>query len=695
MGVKLLLSTIKRAQNYTCSEVDFWPCERGPRVLLVDFYGFLFKMRELISTLHPAGLPKNSLCELSSFDLETVSHVVSAFVVVMRFANWEVEFVKDGKSISGSWMESYARIDTWLGRERQYLNSWKNIWSCPKKRHDVLKEETSMKLLPTWVAQTVKVLSLDMGCLVWHTKGEADPFIGKVLRDRGNAPQVTAVLSCDTDFAVIKGSRLLLLQDMLGVLGPSIVALVTADTSIDLLKEYRSPHDRVDPTPHEQWCDSFLDSLWGRPRPTVRFQLHTPSSIGRLLGVSPDLPTTEFHRSLLCRITSMGTDYNKRGSVPNEISDLIIRNLYRLDDDFVGITPFDDSSAEWKDYQIVLELYWRRRNRRPQWYWGFLQDVYSTAGLGHVLPRLCPFTSGVVAMDPPRGLRCGLEEFRGQQQDLDVLDLQRLDFFQRVTGRTTAEEVYFRSFPPVRAEAYEVFRAYHLSAVRIYRNSTKTKAASVAFVQVDATGLSLEALATPTVRETVPVLRTSCDIFHYFSKGFQGLMEHLSAPEFVTLAVDQALYVSVSFAAERLVSNRPDWGRWPDRLGLEQNIDVEACRRLRLKAASIDYVVALYQDYHLLMNSLQMCYLAMVSLVATSLHEQGNIWGGIRRFHKLLASDVVVPAKLIALLAVLQLEDATIGTTLSNSCVVQDKLGHKFLVGPCARSLFTKIPVRQ
>lgn len=113
MGVKLLLSTIKRAQNYTCSEVDFWPCERGPRVLLVDFYGFLFKMRELISTLHPAGLPKNSLCELSSFDLETVSHVVSAFVVVMRFANVSYNFTGNtvGSRVCEGWEIDLRLVD--------------------------------------------------------------------------------------------------------------------------------------------------------------------------------------------------------------------------------------------------------------------------------------------------------------------------------------------------------------------------------------------------------------------------------------------------------------------------------------------------------------------------------------------------------------------------------------------------------
>ncbi|KAH0486028.1 MAG: hypothetical protein KVP17_000460 [Porospora cf. gigantea B] len=692
MGVKLLMSAIKRAENYTSPEVDFWSAESGPRVLLVDFYGFLFKMRELVSTLHPAGLPKNSLCEVSSFDLEALSHVVSAFVVIMRFANWEVEFVKDGKAISGSWMESYAKIDTWLGRERQYLKCWKNIWTRPVKHHDVLREHSHMKLPPTWVAQTVKVLSLDMGCLVWHTKGEADPLIGKALRDRGNAPHVTAVLSCDTDFAVIKGSRLLLLQDVLRVLGPSIVALVTAKGF--LLQEYRSPYDRIDPSPHEKRYDSLLDSLWGNPRPAIKFQLHTPSSIGRLLGISQNLPTEEFYRSLLCRLTSMGTDYNERGSAPNEISDLMIRNLYRLDDDFAGITPFDDSVMEWNDYKTVLELYWRRRNQKPHWYWGFLQEIYTAADLDHVLPRLCPFTSGVVAMDPPRDLGSGVEEFRGRPLNLDIL---RRAFFKRVTGQTSAEEVYFRNFPPIQREAYEVFRAFHLSAVRLYRNLTRAKVASTAFVQIEATRLSLEALATPTVCETAPVLRTSSDIFHYFSKGFQRLMERISAPEFVALAVDQALYVSISFTAKHLVGNRPNWSQWPDvchKLGLVEDMTVEVCRRIRLKAASIDYVVALYEDYHLLMNAVQVCYLAMVSLIGTSLH-QVHVGSGVRLFHKLLASDVVVPVKLITLLAVLKLENATIGRPSSNSCVVQDKLGHRFLVGPCARSLFAKIPVRQ
>lgn len=93
------MSAIKRAENYTSPEVDFWSAESGPRVLLVDFYGFLFKMRELVSTLHPAGLPKNSLCEVSSFDLEALSHVVSAFVVIMRFANVGSDFA--GNAVGG------------------------------------------------------------------------------------------------------------------------------------------------------------------------------------------------------------------------------------------------------------------------------------------------------------------------------------------------------------------------------------------------------------------------------------------------------------------------------------------------------------------------------------------------------------------------------------------------------------------
>lgn len=129
----------------------------------------------------------------------------------------------DGPMGSGSWMEAFAKHTTWVGRRRDNLAAWRAAFKG--KPRSLLARQRSMTFVCSHVLQTW--LSLNrVGCLVWQTKGEADPFIGKIFRSRPTElPAVAAVISEDSDFAIMRDARLLLASDLFEVVGGHVSTL--------------------------------------------------------------------------------------------------------------------------------------------------------------------------------------------------------------------------------------------------------------------------------------------------------------------------------------------------------------------------------------------------------------------------------------------------------------------------------------
>ena len=210
MGVQGLLTTCLRQRDDCTEEVDLIEVARQQDgiELLVDFYSFehqiLYKFWFALCQLRG-----NEYLRILGGEYGSLEKYLRKFIEDLKDVGISLVFYCDGTK-GTSTQALRQKLDTWIKRHEQDIVKMNEILGVCQGRTNISNLPLETNIRPVLLEDTFRMTLRNCGCeFNQSVAGEADMLLAKALKER---PKAYAVLSNDSDFCIMKGSRFIPFQ---------------------------------------------------------------------------------------------------------------------------------------------------------------------------------------------------------------------------------------------------------------------------------------------------------------------------------------------------------------------------------------------------------------------------------------------------------------------------------------------------